>query len=113
MDLRFTLYALFLDHAHTTSDAATALPRHGRERRCVTGGILSNLARNHEVWLLSFVEPGTNSQTLAPELTAACHKIATFPGAPAFHGGSAAPADHVGIAGYGLAIVVAGPGKLA
>ncbi len=52
-------------------------PRQGTALR--NWGILSNLARNHEVWLLSFVEPGTDSQTLAPELAAACHTIATFP----------------------------------
>ena len=52
-------------------------PRQGTALR--NWGILSNLARNHEVWLLSFVEPGAEVQTLAPELTSACHKIATFP----------------------------------
>jgi sugar transferase (PEP-CTERM/EpsH1 system associated) len=52
-------------------------PRQGTALR--NWGILSNLARNHEVWLLSFVEPGAEAQMLAPELTAACHKIATFP----------------------------------
>ena len=52
-------------------------PRQGTALR--NWGILSNLARNHEVWLLSFVEPGTDSQMLAPELTKACHQIATFP----------------------------------
>jgi glycosyltransferase involved in cell wall biosynthesis len=52
-------------------------PRQGTALR--NWGILSNLARNHEVWLLSFVEPGADAQMLAPELTAACHEIATFP----------------------------------
>jgi glycosyltransferase involved in cell wall biosynthesis len=37
---------------------------------------LSGLARRHEVWLLSFAEPG---ETPHPTLAAACARIATFP----------------------------------
>ena len=52
-------------------------PRQGTALR--NWGLLSNLARNHEVWLLSFNEQATGEQVIAPELTAACHQIATFP----------------------------------
>ena len=49
-------------------------PRQGTALR--NWGLLSGLARRHEVWLLSFAEPG---QTPHPTLAAACARIATFP----------------------------------
>ncbi len=50
-------------------------PRQGTALR--NWGLLSNLARSHEVWLLSFDEhPGA---PIAPELCDACREIALFP----------------------------------
>lgn len=49
-------------------------PRQGTALR--NWGLLSGLARRHEVWLLSFAEPG---ETPHPTLAAACARIATFP----------------------------------
>ena len=49
-------------------------PRQGTALR--NWGLLSGLARQHEIWLLSFAEPG---QTPHPTLAAACARIATFP----------------------------------
>ena len=49
-------------------------PRQGTALR--NWGLLSGLARRHEVWLLSFAEPG---ETAHPTLAAACARIATFP----------------------------------
>jgi polysaccharide biosynthesis protein PslH len=53
-------------------------PRQGTALR--NWGILSGLARNHEVWLLSFDEQaGDSAAALAPELQAACRQVAVFP----------------------------------
>lgn len=49
-------------------------PRQGTALR--NWGLLSGLARRHEVWLLSFAEPG---EVPHPTLAAACARIATFP----------------------------------
>src|SRR5262249_47649015 len=45
-------------------------------------GIISNLARNHEIWLLTFDEDaavGSGERSLAPALHAACSQVAVFP----------------------------------
>ena len=58
-------------------------PRQGTALR--NWGILSNLARNHEVWLLSFDERSTEVHLsggrlpIAPELAKACREVATYP----------------------------------
>ena len=49
-------------------------PRQGTALR--NWGLLSGLARRHEVWLLSFAEPG---EVPHPTLAATCARIATFP----------------------------------
>jgi polysaccharide biosynthesis protein PslH len=51
-------------------------PRQGTALR--NWGILSGLARHHEVWLLSFDERD-HGGPIAPELRAACREVATFP----------------------------------
>lgn len=49
-------------------------PRQGTALR--NWGLLSGLARRHEVWLLSFAEPG---EAVHPALAAACHRVETVP----------------------------------
>src|SRR5262245_17992306 len=55
-------------------------PRQGTALR--NWGILSNLARNHEIWLLTFDEDAAASsgeKGLVPALRAACSQVAVFP----------------------------------
>jgi polysaccharide biosynthesis protein PslH len=54
-------------------------PRQGTALR--NWGILSNLARHHEVWLLSFDEQASDAQSvnIAPQLLGACHQVSAFP----------------------------------
>ncbi|MCL5999746.1 MAG: glycosyl transferase family 1, partial [Chloroflexi bacterium] len=56
-------------------------PRQGTALR--NWGILSNLARHHEVWLLTFDEHATTDQSATcavdPVLRAACKQLSVFP----------------------------------